>query len=153
MLREDEVRNRTTHAAEEIEPDERASSPLVFQPRAEHPEREHVEREVRKPRVSEHVCDYRPPVGREAGRIESERRVHRLWSKQRQLQEIHADVQRQQPLNSARHAWRFRYIVQLAHADLRLRDHYPKTQWVAKGSSAESIRERALRSAHTAPGS
>src|ERR1700730_5858286 len=117
MLRKDEVRNRSTHAAEEIEPYERASSPLMLQPRAEHPEREHVEREVREPRVHEHVRDYRPPGSGKAGRIESEPRIHRILSKQRKLQEIHADIQRQQPLNSARHAWRFRCIVQLTHTN------------------------------------
>src|SRR6266567_8318657 len=152
MLREYQVRYRATHTAEEIEPDKCPSSPLVLQPGAKHPEREHVECEMRKPRVHEHVRDCRPPVSRKAGWVEGERRIHRILSKQRQLQEIHADVQRQQPLNSARHAWRLRCFVQLAHADLRLRDYILRPNGWRRVPRAEPTQERALQSARRAPG-
>src|SRR2546421_27406 len=109
------MRESPSDSAPQVELNEGASSPDMFEPRAKHPQREHVKREMREPRVHEHVRDDSPPRIWKSCRIESEDGVDRFLREQRELQEIHAYIQGQQPLNSARHARRIRCVVKLAH--------------------------------------
>src|SRR5689334_24501906 len=102
------MRYSTADTGPQVEPNESLGSPFLFQTRSEHPQREHVEREMRQPRVDEHVRDDRPPVGGETRWIEGECGIDGVRPEQRELQEINADVQRQQPLNGARYARRIR---------------------------------------------
>ena len=79
------MRNCATESAPQVELDKTAGAPLLFETRAEHPEREHVEGEVRQPRVDEHVGPERPPCRRKARRVESEDRINGIGPEQREL--------------------------------------------------------------------
>src|SRR5829696_1432497 len=88
--------------------------------------------------MDEHVRGNRPPRRGELRRVESKEIEHAGGPEQRELQEIHTDVRRYQPLNGWRHSrlrWRFVHGVRHVVSRCVSLRFYPVTPYTTCAAS------------------